>query len=225
LLSYLLFFFLKISNFCLSSFKDLINLNELNLDKTCLAQATTLTETDRTKLAYRQDKIVLPIPVTKPVTKQEKKDIHSAIDIAQEKALSNFEEFWVLYPVKKNKLRTKRLWDKKKLDIKSGYICDDIRKRKAKDAQWQDIQYIPHPSTYLNGEQWKDEIIEPVSKANLHAANELKIREREEKARREKDIAHQDARIYREIQREVFKREPGRPDGLKHIRAHLGLDS
>lgn len=48
-------------------------LNELNLDKTCLQPAKTLIgqncPIDKTKLSYPSDKIVLPIPDTKPDTK------------------------------------------------------------------------------------------------------------------------------------------------------------
>lgn len=72
-----------------------------------------------------------------------------------------FEDFWNIYPRKKDKKKAKRIWKNRKCEVYFDQIMNDIRARLQKDAQWADIQFIPHPSTYLNGERWTDEITPP----------------------------------------------------------------
>jgi hypothetical protein len=38
-------------------------------------------------------------------------------------------------------------------------LIDDVRNRIDNDQQWQDVQFIPNPQTYLNQERWKDQHI------------------------------------------------------------------
>lgn len=86
---------------------------------------------------------------------KDKKKLLSASDDAQDR----FEEFWKSYPQKKNKVRSKKIWDKKKLsEEKVNKIINDINNRSKNDIQWKNKQYIPHPATYLNNELWNDEI-------------------------------------------------------------------
>ena len=73
-------------------------------------------------------------------------------------AQSQFGRFWEPYPKKKDKKKTQAIWKKLKLDNKADQIIADVNKRKREDPQWQNHQYIPYPSTYLNGERWNDEI-------------------------------------------------------------------
>ncbi|MES9964535.1 MAG: helix-turn-helix domain-containing protein [Candidatus Sedimenticola sp. 20ELBAFRAG] len=70
-----------------------------------------------------------------------------------------FDEFWSEYPVKKNKKRSRCIWESRKFDIKADLIISDVKNRKLKDADWlkDGGKYIPHASTYLNGERWEDE--------------------------------------------------------------------
>jgi len=71
-------------------------------------------------------------------------------------AISTFEEFWNEYPAKKNKKKAKEKWLKLKPALHKKIIAD-IKERNLKDRQW--LQgYIPHPTTYLNGERREDEI-------------------------------------------------------------------
>lgn len=68
-----------------------------------------------------------------------------------------FETFWKEYPIKANKKMAIKAFGK--IDPKLvPEIIDDVKKRKIKDRQWLS-GYIPHASTYLNGERWNDEII------------------------------------------------------------------
>jgi len=84
---------------------------------------------------------------------------YSATEVARVTVDDAFEEFWKIYPVKKNKFRAKKIWERKKYSTIVTLICKDILNRLANEAQWQDVQFIPHASTYLNNERWNDEII------------------------------------------------------------------
>jgi hypothetical protein len=70
----------------------------------------------------------------------------------------NFEIFYQNYPRKKNKKRAKEIWVRLNLDDKIDLLLTDIKNRLANDAQWQDAQFIPHATSYLNGERWLDDI-------------------------------------------------------------------
>ena len=74
---------------------------------------------------------------------------------------SEFEAFWNAYPKKVNK---KKAQQKFKALAKTNALPDittlvaDIENRTTYDSQWADKKFIPHPTTYLNGERWNDEL-------------------------------------------------------------------
>lgn len=75
----------------------------------------------------------------------------------------SFDDFWFYYPRKTAKPKARSAWNK--LDP-SPAIKDKILenlKARAEAGEWKDKQFIPHPSTYLNGERWDDEIIKPTN--------------------------------------------------------------
>ena len=69
----------------------------------------------------------------------------------------SFEAFWSEYPNKKDKAKAYAAWKRKKLDSMSAQLIERVRDQKARDAQWL-AGFIPHGSTYINGERWEDEI-------------------------------------------------------------------
>jgi hypothetical protein len=73
---------------------------------------------------------------------------------------NHFEHFWERYPRKVKKKKAEQIWNKQKLDTKSEQILSNIKRRNETEWQGRDLQYIPHPTTYLNNEQWNDEILE-----------------------------------------------------------------
>lgn len=83
---------------------------------------------------------------------------NSASPEAHENETCAFESFWEIYPVKKNKIRAKKIWERKKLNKIADFICNDIANRQANDKSWVDLQFIPHPSTYLQNERWNDSV-------------------------------------------------------------------
>ena len=79
----------------------------------------------------------------------------------EQKDLS-FEIFWKAYPKKTNKEFAKRVFAKLKVDRD---LLDKILHSLSIQVRtiWKDkdVQYIPHPSTWLNGKRWEDEIAAP----------------------------------------------------------------
>ncbi len=63
--------------------------------------------------------------------------------------------FWQIYPRKLDKDRARRAWKKLKPDqALAAAILEGLRAWKICD-QWQDEQYIPHPTTWLNNRRWE----------------------------------------------------------------------
>ena len=82
-----------------------------------------------------------------------------------------FDTFWKAYPKKTNKEFAKRVFAKLKVDQP---LLDKILHSLSIQVRtiWKDkdVQYIPHPSTWLNGKRWEDEIAAPP----MTAAEKLK---------------------------------------------------
>ena len=87
-----------------------------------------------------------------------------------------FEEFWKLYPRKVGKPTAKQRWiTLSKKPSKDQPDFDTIKKaiqEQSKSDQWQDPKYIPHPSTWITGERWEDEL-RSSSKSNQPHPNKL----------------------------------------------------
>ena len=73
-----------------------------------------------------------------------------------------FTTFWKAYPKKKDKANAQKAFNKKcKDDQTFNQIMDAlIAQKDSKDWQKQNGQFIPYPTTWLNGERWKDEDLE-----------------------------------------------------------------
>ena len=73
-----------------------------------------------------------------------------------------FDEFWSLYPRKIAKATARKAWAKLSAE-------QQLMAAKAIDAHCQywsaketELEFIPHPATWLNAERWEDElVIEP----------------------------------------------------------------
>lgn len=71
-----------------------------------------------------------------------------------------FDEFWQEVPRKIGKGTAKRAFAKAVKKVDPQIIIDAMRAH-AKAMKGKDQQYIPHPSTWLNGERWDDEAPAP----------------------------------------------------------------
>lgn len=74
---------------------------------------------------------------------------------------AGFEQFWKIYPRKEDKKRAKRIWTKLRPDDGTvAEILEAVRRQSGSDQWTRDGgAYIPHPSSWLNGERWKDETV------------------------------------------------------------------
>ena len=79
-------------------------------------------------------------------------NIYSAFD-----AKKAFESFWEIYPRKINKKKAEEKFLKICKDEETFNKIINAVKVQKKTEQWKNIQYIPHPTTWLNGERWKNE--------------------------------------------------------------------
>ena len=73
-----------------------------------------------------------------------------------------FDEFWSLYPRKIAKATARKAWAKLSAEqqlMAAKAIDSHCQYWKAKETE---LEFIPYPSTWLNGERWEDElVIEP----------------------------------------------------------------
>lgn len=68
-----------------------------------------------------------------------------------------FEAFWKAYPRRVAKGAARLKWKSRKCDVIFPQIMEALERQKA-SAQWRDLQFVPHPSTWLNQERWDDEV-------------------------------------------------------------------
>ena len=74
----------------------------------------------------------------------------------QDAKINGFEEFWKAYPKKRDKQKSKTAWIKKQPDLPKVLKA---LKEQVKSEQWTKNagQFIPLPSTWLNGARWEYE--------------------------------------------------------------------
>ncbi len=88
----------------------------------------------------------------------EKKRIKSSAKDTQND--TNFDVFWKEYPNKKNKKKAREIWNRRNLG--NGWfekILSSLVVFKKSDKWNKDGgEYVPMPTTWLNGDRWEDEI-------------------------------------------------------------------
>ena len=92
------------------------------------------------------------------ITKNNSSSSSSIAHCGDKDIYTSFEKFWDVYPHKVGKKPAKLVWGKIKPD--DGLlekILSAVEKHK-QSRQWQQKQFIPNPSTWLNQERWKDEV-------------------------------------------------------------------
>ena len=78
-------------------------------------------------------------------------------DQTGESGTEKFDEFWKAYPRKVSKQTALKAWKGAKADKIAEQIIADVQKRCETEWKGQDVQYIPHPTTYLHQRRWEDE--------------------------------------------------------------------
>lgn len=91
----------------------------------------------------------------KPVTNQTKTNNQTKI-----RSDEMFDAFWKAYPKKVAKAKARMVWGKLNIDDKLFSQVMAALKLQRQSDQWAKDggQYIPHPTTWLNGQRWEDEI-------------------------------------------------------------------
>lgn len=86
--------------------------------------------------------------------KKENEDVGTEFDAA-----AAFEIFYKAYPNKKNVKTARTRWEKMKVTPELYREIMEGLERAKNSQEWakDDSAYIPHPSTWLNGEGWKNE--------------------------------------------------------------------
>jgi len=69
-----------------------------------------------------------------------------------------FNIFWKNYPRKTNKGFARKVFYKLNPDEPLVRRMLNAIELQSRSEQWKNSQYIPHPSTWLNGERWEDEV-------------------------------------------------------------------
>ncbi len=72
-------------------------------------------------------------------------------------SLVRFDEFWEAYPRKISKEVSRKKWATLKCDKIADEIINNVKARNAGEWKGKEIQFIPHPSTFLNQKRWTDE--------------------------------------------------------------------
>lgn len=118
----------------------------------------------RLSVAVRQLRSLVPLveEIATPARRQAVKELSSIVEKLdpQNTEVTNdqFEQWWQLYPRRKGKGQARRAFRTAARRVGYERLCDATRAFAADCAQRQtDIQYIPHPATWLNGERWDDE--------------------------------------------------------------------
>lgn len=115
--------------------------NNICATETCATKTTQAkTETDKAK---------------------QKKTNHSKQNEQTQTIDEMFSKFWEAYPKRKDKKRAYKVFSKIKPDDKLLQQMLDCIEREKKSLDWlkDNGQYIPYPSSWLNGERWNDEDI------------------------------------------------------------------
>ena len=110
--------------------------------------------------------------------KKENKKLICATDVARPPTDEIFfDQFWSMYPRKRDKARARDIWIAKGYDKIAHQIMGDIRNRLMNDHSWSEVEFIPYPSKYLKYERWTDEVslkvIKPEKENGLERAMRL----------------------------------------------------
>lgn len=74
-----------------------------------------------------------------------------------------FEKFWQLYPRKVAKQEARKAWQRRINDERTVATAMSALRVHIKALEWTSPhkqRFIPHPSTWINQERWKDEVRE-----------------------------------------------------------------
>lgn len=77
----------------------------------------------------------------------------------KEESQALFDEFWDLYPLKVGKAKALKSWTRLSEDDQTEALS--VLPKHIRSWDDREKRYIPHPTTWLNGRRWEDEVAEP----------------------------------------------------------------
>ncbi len=191
--------YIKPTEKALDLFRKKTSIEEILYRRNLLKKKSSRT-IEETLLNYRRN----PLPENK---ENKRKEIYSANCNLHHSETSNsdkcsqgektdkeemFSQFWAAWPNKKNKKKAKLAFCRiKNLPNVFPVMMQALEKQKA-TPQWQNQQFIPLPTTWINGERWNDEI-EPGTAAPA-ASSPWDTRPWEEMSEEERERRDQEAR-------------------------------
>ena len=90
-------------------------------------------------------------------TKREREE-EGSFELEEKPSISPFDEFWSAYPKKLNKAKARTAFEAAQKKATPALMLEAV-KAQASSEDWKKDggQFIPHPTTWLNGERWSDE--------------------------------------------------------------------
>jgi len=73
--------------------------------------------------------------------------------------MTDFDTFWEACPRKTDKAKAKKAWEKL-TDAEHFNATQGMKHHAENNPQWKNPKLIPHPTTFLNGKRWEDDIVE-----------------------------------------------------------------
>ena len=106
------------------------------------------------------------VPISKDIDIEQRKEKQRSARAVADRMQQRFDAFWAIYPRKENKRRAQQEWNRLKPDDETVHEILAAVREQMKSDQWSRDggAYIPHPSSWLHGERWKDK---PVVKAGI----------------------------------------------------------
>lgn len=132
---------------------------------------------------------------------------------ALDRPVDRFPEFWECQLRKLEKKECLAIWQKRKLDLLADVI---IPAAKAYNASIEDVKFCKHPSTWLNGECWNDEIL---PRQNAPPPQKSKALQAIEKLQGMKNGLAQNGNQHRVIEADIARIGMGTGDGFdgRHV--------
>lgn len=91
----------------------------------------------------------------------------NVVPIVQPDPLPDFADFWLLYPRRVAKKDAAKVWARLTAEQQVAALVACVAWR----VTWsrKDVEYLPYPASWLNGERWEDEL--PASNVPAHASH------------------------------------------------------
>lgn len=122
--------------------------------------ASTYTETNNTETTRELKRTAVP---EQPVPEQPKPNTPAPTGRRKRAAVpsnnADFDAWWDLYPRHTNKHRAKEAWEALVTDDALRDTIMEATRRQVRSGYIDNGQYTPHPTTWLNGRRWEDELV------------------------------------------------------------------